>query len=1068
MAVNVVRGSWSKAGRQALIVILLVLGSVACQTATPTMSLDEAREAPASFGGPRFTPPPRTIKDLTGLVDTGLQSNAHRIADSSMPETGDPDDLGNRYRLRGIAARRIGRFAQAVADLTRAAAYVKPGSEVMMSGAFGPGPMDLGLGIQRELAETMATSGNFWQALAQYERAIQYARNVRRNSGVQFELLSGLVQVYAAGGDLKAAERTLGELRLLNSRSNRWVAGPYRSVWDASVLRAEGAVLHMRGRFTEAEDRWRRSIATFDGIPYDFSDRIDDRRDADTLRLAHCLLRQGRLLEAEGEVRRVLYWRPRRGGLFGHDSVAAVTLLARVLREQGRYAEATLIARAAMNAYEQGGASPVSSPPVVAPRRELAALLAAQEHWEEALAEFERIRQELKDHRLFARLVEPDPAYLMALIKARRLQDAVPLTEAALQRSIRLHGDDHVVTAEVRGLAAFARSAQGDRETALREFRSATGVLLDQPGYVDDFATTRGERDQRLRWILSAYIDLLAQTGASSAPGQPDPVAEAFRLADAARARSVQRALDATAVRSAAKTPALAELVRQEQEAARQLGAIHELLATASDQSADSQVIADLRDRIATLQRARLTLRDQIVREFPAYAQLVNPPLVRLEQVQALLRPSEALIATLVAENETYVWAVRDRGQATFAVARLGRRSLETTVGTLRQALDVRAAKVGDIPVFDVRAAHELFRALLEPVKAAWESAESLMIVSDGPLAQLPLATLPMRPTALGLESAPMFSAYRAVPWLGRRHAISTLPSASALVTLRSAAVSAEGRRPFIGFGDPYFNEEQATNGDDASIRIASAPAEVETRSLPIRLRDVIRSPGAEVTTSKLGMLPRLPDTADEIRGIARSSGADPTADVFLGAAANEWTVKTTDLRRYRVVAFATHGLLPGDLDGLVQPALALTAPEVAKVVGDGLLTMDEILGLRLDADWVVLSACNTANGAGNGAEALSGLGRAFFYAGTRALLVTHWPVETASARALTQGLFERYVLQPGLSRAKALQQSMNALIDEGAFVDPVTRRVVFSYAHPIFWAPFTLIGDGGSGAPGK
>src|SRR5262245_56272050 len=154
MAVKVVWSSWSKAGRQALIVILLVLGSLACQTATPTISLDEARKAPASFGEPGFTPPPRTIKDLAGLIDTGQQSNARRIADSSIPETGDPDDLGNRYRLRGIAARRIGRFAQAVTDLTRAAAYVKPGSQVMMSGAFGPGPSDTGLAIQRELAET--------------------------------------------------------------------------------------------------------------------------------------------------------------------------------------------------------------------------------------------------------------------------------------------------------------------------------------------------------------------------------------------------------------------------------------------------------------------------------------------------------------------------------------------------------------------------------------------------------------------------------------------------------------------------------------------------------------------------------------------------------------------------------------------------------------------------------------------------------------------------------------------------------------------------------------------------
>jgi CHAT domain-containing protein len=231
---------------------------------------------------------------------------------------------------------------------------------------------------------------------------------------------------------------------------------------------------------------------------------------------------------------------------------------------------------------------------------------------------------------------------------------------------------------------------------------------------------------------------------------------------------------------------------------------------------------------------------------------------------------------------------------------------------------------------------------------------------------------------------------------------------------------------------------------------------------LRLALRDVMVSPGAEVETNKLAMLPRLPDTAEEIRGIARATGADVARDVFLGVAANERTVKTLDLTRYRVIAFATHGLVPADLDGLTQPALALTAPEVAKIDGDGLLTMEEILVLRLDADWVVLSACNTANGAGRGAESISGLGRAFFYAGARALLVTHWPVETTSARALTTEVFRRQAADRTLTRAKALQQTMNALIDDGGLIDPQTGRMVFSYAHPIFWAPFALVGDGG------
>ena len=128
----------------------------------------------------------------------------------------------------------------------------------------------------------------------------------------------------------------------------------------------------------------------------------------------------------------------------------------------------------------------------------------------------------------------------------------------------------------------------------------------------------------------------------------------------------------------------------------------------------------------------------------------------------------------------------------------------------------------------------------------------------------------------------------------------------------------------------------------------------------------------------------------------------------------------------------------------------------------DGLLTMGEILGLTLDADWVVLSACNTAAGEGVGAEAVSGLGRAFFYAGARALLVSNWPVHSQSATALTTSVFALQATAPSLSRAEALRQSMLAMIDGGAYADPATGEALFAYAHPIFWAPFTLVGDGG------
>ena len=323
----------------------------------------------------------------------------------------------------------------------------------------------------------------------------------------------------------------------------------------------------------------------------------------------------------------------------------------------------------------------------------------------------------------------------------------------------------------------------------------------------------------------------------------------------------------------------------------------------------------------------------------------------------------------------------------------------------------------------------------------------------------LPLSVLPTGPAPLPGESGALFANHRRIPWLVRTHAVTVLPSVASLGTLRGLPPGRAGRRPFAGFGDPFFNDRQAAAeaGDQCRAAADADGTRVCLRAAP----DTARLDDAGIE-----QLPRLPDTRDEIRGIAEALRADLGTDVFLGTDANESVVKSTDLSGYAVVAFATHGLVPGDLNGLNQPALALSAPGVAGVEGDGLLTMDEILGLRLDADWVVLSACNTASGSGAGAEAVSGLGRAFFYAGTRALLVSNWPVETTSARALTTDLFRRQADDPALSRAQALRQAMLTLIDGPGYVDPASGKEVFSYAHPIFWAPFTLIGDGGGARP--
>src|SRR5204862_3011393 len=163
--------------------------------------------------------------------------------------------------------------------------------------------------------------------------------------------------------------------------------------------------------------------------------------------------------------------------------------------------------------------------------------------------------------------------------------------------------------------------------------------------------------------------------------------------------------------------------------------------------------------------------------------------------------------------------------------------------------------------------------------------------------------------------------------------------------------------------------------------------------------------------------------------------------EILLGARATESAIKALSaagtLKTYRVIHFATHGLLAGDTENLgriaAEPALLLTPPEIPSEEDDGLLTAPEIARLELAADWVILSACNTAAGDADGAEALSGLGRAFFYAGAQALLVSHWPVYSDATVKLVTKALTRIAADRALGRSEAMRRSLLDVIAIGA-----------------------------------
>ena len=197
---------------------------------------------------------------------------------------------------------------------------------------------------------------------------------------------------------------------------------------------------------------------------------------------------------------------------------------------------------------------------------------------------------------------------------------------------------------------------------------------------------------------------------------------------------------------------------------------------------------------------------------------------------------------------------------------------------------------------------------------------------------------------------------------------------------------------------------------------------------------------------------PRQPTSS----ALLRKTGSEK--DVWLGNRATEAEIKRLseagELTKYRIIHFATHGALAGQLGGNAEPGLILTPPHTATERDDGYLSASEIAALKLDADWVILSACNTAAGSAEGAEALSGLARAFFYAGARALLVSHWAVASNATVKLITGAVVRMASDKRIGRAEAMRQSMLALIDKG---EP-------HEAHPAYWAPFIVVGEGSAG----
>lgn len=438
-----------------------------------------------------------------------------------------------------------------------------------------------------------------------------------------------------------------------------------------------------------------------------------------------------------------------------------------------------------------------------------------------------------------------------------------------------------------------------------------------------------------------------------------------------------------------------------------------------------------------------------LAREAPLYWELRVPQPVDLAALHSgsgsrrgLLRKDEALVYLVVPSGSRHglVFAVSRHSQAWARIGMSGD-EIKDAVGRLRRDIDPDAYGVENAPEpdqaeFNRSLAFRLHQALLEDpaIRGVIAPKHTLIFVPTGPLTALPPGLLITKPPAGNDGDAVVM---QSTAWLLREHAIAVLPSVAALRLIREFDRQRYGRpsEPLLAFTNPDF-AGTGTSPDTVPEREKRLARNFRSYFIDGALR-----------LESLKAMPPLPDALEEGVALAKILKA-PVSSVLTRPSASkaELFKRNADgtLARTRILEFATHGLVAGAGDGAAEPALVLAA---GKTADDWILTASEASTLRINADWVLLSACNTASPDDDGADGLSGLVRGFFYAGAPALLVSHWTVDDTAVQLVPNAITLR---MKGLSRAEALRRASLAILDQ-----PDHRKT-----NPYYWATFALVGD--------
>ena len=567
-----------------------------------------------------------------------------------------------------------------------------------------------------------------------------------------------------------------------------------------------------------------------------------------------------------------------------------------------------------------------------------------------------------------------------------------PLAATELLRAAQLQRDGRGGDA-----LALCRRAAG----LLRDLKVATSADLMMP-CMAIYAAAAG-RDRAGAQPLLAEMFEASQMVQGSITGQQIALASARLIADQRDPQvgaAIRRQQDAGVT--------LAELERQ-RDALSEPGQ-RELVA------GGTKTVAELARSVAEARTALADADSALQAAAPNYGQLVQE-VAPASDVLAALTPGEAFASIMLSSRGGWVFVLRDNEVAA-APAGTGLLGVADLVKRVRASIEPGAA---GLPRFDTDSAAKLYADTLGRLQARLDGVRSLVVAPAGPLLSVPFGMLLTGPAPDSLATA---------PWLIRRSAITHVPAPANFVSLRKVASRSQPARPWFGFGD--------------------------FRPVSVQQAERTFPRGACRDSARLfaGLAP-LPFARRELDATRQLLGGS-ASDALQGPAYTAAGVRRTDLRGIRVLHFASHALLPSDLSCLSEPAIVASAPAGAADAAGALLSTADVMALDLDADVVVLSACNSGGpGGATGGESLSGLARAFFYAGARSMMVTHWAVNDQITALLVADTMRRLKEGDPDGVAGALRGAEVALLDGAG------KSMPAEVAHPFYWAPFALIGEG-------